>query len=139
MKIYLRNTDAGLIPLYPSDWEEKKKLKIGQEYSADIKEVKDRNYLFLKKFMALCRVGNENSKNVEMPFDAYRKYATIKAGYFDVYHTPKGVMIEAKSIAFDKMKTDAEFQKVYNDVLSFIIKDTGATKEDIEKNLLSFM
>ena len=49
----------------------------------------------------------------------------------------KGVYVEPDSIAFENMD-DIEFQEVYSKVLDFIIQDTGATKEDIEKNLLSF-
>ena len=88
--------------------------------------------------MALIRIGQENSKNVEMPFDAYRKYATIKAGYSDIYHTPKGLFVDAKSIAFDKM-SESEFREVYNNVLNFIIKDIEADREIIEKELINFL
>ena len=135
MKLLCKNTEHGLIPLYPSDFEEKKKLKLNEVYSFEIK--KERNYEFLKKFMALCKVGMLNSKYVEMPLNTYRKYATIKAGYYEIYQTPKGNFVEAKSISFAKM-TEEEFQEVYNRVLDFIIIDTEATKEDIEKNLLNF-
>ena len=87
--------------------------------------------------MALCKIGCENSQNVEMPFDTYRKYATIKAGYANIYSTPKGKFVEAQSIAFGSMKQE-EFEKVYSDVLDFIIKDTGAEREFVEDNLINF-
>lgn len=137
MKIYLAKNDKGiLIPAYASDLEEVNKMKVNRVYAFEAK--KERNYQFLKKFMALCKIGCENSKNVEMPFDTYRKYATIKAGFFKTYATPKGVFVEAESIAFANMDED-KFAEVYNKTLDFIIKDTQATKEDIEENLLSFM
>jgi hypothetical protein len=136
MKLYLQNTQMGLIPLYDSDYDEKKKLKIDEVYLCEIK--KARNYQFLKKFMALIRIGCDNSKTVDMPFDAYREYITIKAGFFEMYVTPKGKFVRAKSIAFENMEEEM-FADVYNKVLDQIIIDTGATKEDIEKNLLSFM
>jgi len=135
MKLLLRNTEHGLIPEYASDFDEKKKLKVGEIYSAEIK--KERNPLFHRKFMALCKLGCENSKNVEMPFDAYRKYATMKAGYFKTYKTPKGVMIEPESIAFANMDED-KFSEVYGRVLNVIIDDTQATQHDIETNLINF-
>jgi len=135
-KIYCQNTEAGLIPLYDSDLQEKKKLKIGKTYACEIRF--ERNYELLKKFMALIKLGQENSKNVEMPFDAYRNYATIKAGYSNVYQTPKGVFVEAQSIAFASM-TEEKFEKVYSDVLDFIIKDTEADAEFIQDNLINFM
>jgi hypothetical protein len=136
LKIYCQNTEHGLVPLYPSDLEEKKKLKKNQVYSCEI--TFERNYEFHKKFFALCKIGCENSKNVEMPLDAYRRYATIKAGYGEIYHTPKGLFVDAKSIKFASM-TQEEFEKVYSDVLNFIIKDTKAEKEFIENELINFM
>ena len=88
--------------------------------------------------MALCRIGCENSKQVEMPFKAYRNYVTIKAGYADIYKTPKGIFVQAKSVAFANMK-QKEFEELYSRVLDVVIKDTGADREFIENNLLSFM
>ena len=123
------------MPLYPSDQDEKKKLKIDKVYSCEIKF--ERNYPFLQKFMALMRIGQENSKTVEMPFGAYRNYATIKSGYAKIYQTPKGIFVEAESISFANMKEE-DFEKVYSDVLDFIIKDTGATEEFIRDNLINF-
>jgi len=136
MNIYLLNTVNGLIPLYGDDFDEKRKLKIGEEYKATI--VRPRNIKFHKKAMALFKIGCENSKNVDMPFDSYRKYATIKAGYSKIFHTGKGVYVEAESLAFDSMDQD-RFQKVYNDVLNFIIKDIGGDKETIEQELVGFL
>ena len=136
MKLLCGNTFNGLIPKYDSDFEEKKKLKIGETYWCEIKRA--RNYEFHKKFFALCKFGCENSKNVEMPLDSYRKYATIKAGYYKIYSTPKGAFVEADSISFESMPQE-DFEKLYSAVIDFIIKDTEATKEDIEQNLLSFM
>ena len=131
----LTNTEQGLKPKFNSDAKEKKRLVIGEDYWADIK--KARNYQFHKKFMALVKIGMENSKNVDMPFDVYRKYALIKSGYYKIYETPKGKYVEADSIAFENMDEE-KFQEVYSKVLDFIIIDTQATKEDIEKELISF-
>jgi hypothetical protein len=88
--------------------------------------------------MALCRLGCENSKKVEMPFKAYRNYVTIKAGFADIYQTPKGTYVQAKSISFKNMGAK-EFEELYNRVLDVVIKDTGADKEFIQDNLLNFM
>lgn len=136
MEFYGINKEIGIVPLYESDLEEKKKLKLNKVYK--FKAENPRNYEFLKKFMALIRTGQENSKNVDMPFKAYRRYATIKAGFGEVYKTPKGLFVDAKSIAFDKMEED-EFQDVYNKVLDFILLDIGADKKTIENELIGFM
>jgi hypothetical protein len=135
MELFLKNTIDGLVPLYDSDFEEKKRLKIDEIYKCTIK--RDRSYPFHKKFFALIKIGCENSKSIDAPLNVYRKYATIKAGFFTPYKTDKGTFVEADSISFENMDED-EFQKVYSAVLDFIILDTGATKEDIEKNLISF-
>ncbi len=135
MEIYVRNTISGLVPLYPSDFDEKRKLKLGQDYKADI--TFPRNLGFHKKFMALINVGCENSR-LNMPFDTYRHYMTIKAGYFKAYQTPKGIYYEAMSISFASMEED-KFQEVYSRVLDKIIEDIGVTSEEIEKQLINFM
>jgi len=129
MKILLKKTNNTLMPVYDSDKESFDKIPADELVWAEIK--KARNYEFHKKFFALCKLGWLNSKHVEMPFDAYRKYATMKAGFYETYKTPKGIMIEAKSIAFDKM-TEEEFKEVYNRVFDFIVEDTEATKEATE-------
>lgn len=135
MKLLLLNTISGLIPLFPSDYSEKKKLTLGETYEADIKH--PRNYEFLKKFMALINVGCENSK-LQMPAETYRKYMTIKAGYFHAYQTQKGIYYEAMSLSFASMD-EGTFQEVYSRVLDKIIEDIGCTSEEIEKQLISFM
>ena len=135
MKLLLRNTLSGLIPLYPSDYDEKRKLRLGQDYEAEIKN--PRNYEFLKKFFALVNIGHENT-SLDMPFETYRKYIIMKAGFFKSYQTPKGVFYEPDSISFSSMEQE-QFEDVYSRVLDKIIEDIGATKEDIENQLINFM
>jgi len=135
MKLFVRNTLTGLIPLYPSDQDEKRKLKLGQDYEVDI--VRPRNLGFHKKFFALLNIGHENS-SLDMSITAYRHYITIKAGFFTAYQTPKGVFYEPESISFSSMD-EGQFEEVYSRVLDKIIEDIGATKEDIEQQLINFM
>ena len=134
MELYLKNTLHGLIPLYPSDYDEKKKLKIGETYKANI--TRPRNYEFHKKFFALINLGHDNT-SLEMPFDTYRKYLIQKAGFFKAYHTPKGTYFEAESISFSKMSKEV-FEDLYNRVVNEVIKDIGTTTEEIEKQLIEF-
>jgi len=135
MKLFLRNTISGLVPLYPSDFDEKRKLHLGEDYECDIRN--PRNVGFHRKFFALLNVGHENTK-LDMPFDAYREYMLIKAGYFIAYQTPRGVFYTPKSISFSSMSQD-QFEEVYSRILDKIIEDVGITKEDVEKQLISFM
>lgn len=135
MVITVRNTINGLVPLYSSDLEEKRKLKIGETYQVEVK--RPRNYQFHKKFFALLNIGWENT-DVEMPFDTYRRWVTMRAGFYKVYHTPKGELYEPESIAFSNMDNDT-FSEVYERVLSIILKDTGADKPDVEMMLNDFL
>ena len=135
MKIYCRNTLSGLIPLYPSDQDGKRKLKIGVDYECDIKN--PRNYEYHKRFFALINLGHANTK-LELPFDVYRKLMIMRAGYVKVYATDLGTLYEADSISFGS-KTQDEFQEVYSRVLDQIIKDVGLTSDEVEKELTNFM
>ena len=135
MKLYVKNTLSGLVPLYPNDLEEKKRLKLNETYQVEIK--RPRNVQFHRLFFALVNLGHENTQ-LEMPFEAYRKYVTMKAGFFHVYHTPKGEFYDAQSIAFSAMDDD-QFSEVYSRVLDVIIEDIGAGKEEIENELINFM
>lgn len=135
MKITVRNTINGLVPLYSSDLEEKRKLKIGETYQVEVK--RPRNYQFHKKFFALLNIGWENT-DVDMPFETYRRWVTMRAGFYKVYHTPKGELYEPESIAFSNMDDDT-FSEVYDRVLNVILKDTGAEKPDVEAMLIDFL
>jgi hypothetical protein len=135
MKLFCRNTISGLIPLYPSDFDLKRKLKLGVDYECDIKN--PRNVGFHRKFFALLNIGHENTK-LKMPFDTYRHYMIMKAGYFKTYQTPKGVFYEAESISFASKSQD-EFEQIYSDVMDKIIEDIGVTRPEIEKQLINFM
>lgn len=134
MKLFVKNTLSGLVPLYPADLEEKKRLKLGAEYKVEIKH--PRNIGFHKKFFALVNIGHQNT-SLEMPFETYRRYVIMKAGYFKVYNTGKGSYYEAESISFAKMD-QIQFEEVYSRVLDIIIKDLGVSKDEIEETLINF-
>lgn len=135
MRLFCQNTMTGLVPLYDSDFDEKKKLQIGVVYECEIKH--PRNYRFLKKFMALVKLGCHNSK-MDLPFDVYREVVTMRAGFVEIHDTGKGLHYRPKSIAFASM-SEAQFQDVYSRVMDVIIQDIGSTTEEIEKQVLSFM
>jgi hypothetical protein len=134
MDIFVKNTLSGLIPLYPSDMEEKKKLKLGQEYKSVI--TNPRNYEFHKKFFALLNLGHQNTR-MEMSFDFYRDYVIMKAGYVQIAITPEGEMYKPKSISFASMEQSV-FEDLYSRAINVIIKDIGATSEEIERELINF-
>lgn len=144
MDILLQNTLHGLIPMYDSDFDEKKKLKIGELYKCKI--VKMRNYEHHKKYFALlnCAWEYQNEatcKHFKNTFELFRKTVEIAAGYCDlIYSIERKEWIETpKSISFDKMD-QLEFNELYNavkDVL-FTIFLKNISEEEFMKNLIGF-
>jgi len=134
MELFVINTLSGLQPMYDSDLEEKKKLKLNQEYRAVI--TAPRNIDFHKKFFALINLGHQNTK-LQLPYDTYRSIMTMRAGFVNIFETPKGILYLPKSISFASMN-EIEFQDVYSRVLDQIIKDLGTTSDEITKALINF-
>ena len=58
MEIFCRVTENGLVPMYDSDLEERKRLKLGSDVLCKI--TKPRNYEFHKKYIALLRLTVDN-------------------------------------------------------------------------------
>lgn len=127
MKIRLLNTSQGLIPLYDEDYENKKKLKIGEVYEVSI--TLSRNYLFHKKYFSLINVawGYLNEKQ-QMFFnnnpDVFRKSIEVTSGHcIKIYNYKLQSWVDMpKSIAFNEMCED-EFQELYNNVLN-VLRET---------------
>jgi hypothetical protein len=120
MELLLLNTASGLKPCYDDDYDNKKKLKIGETYKAKITLA--RNIHFHRKYFALINcawelqseaVRNHFKENVEL----FRKTIEISAGHCDmVYHIALKQWVEVpKSISFEKMNED-EFNNLYERV-----------------------
>ena len=135
MRLLCENRIQGLVPLYPSDFDDKRKLRLGETYQVEV--TNPRNVGFHKKFFAMLNVGHENT-SLDMPFDTYRKYMIVKAGFFTAYQTPKGIYYDPNSISFASMSQD-EFEEVYSRVLDKVIEDVGLDREDVERQLINFM
>ena len=135
MRLLCENRIQGLVPLYPSDFDDKRKLRLGETYQVEV--TNPRNVGFHKKFFAMLNVGHENT-SLDMPFETYRKYMIVKAGFFTAYQTPKGIYYDPNSISFASMSQD-EFEEVYSRVLDKVIEDVGLEREDVERQLINFM
>lgn len=91
---------------------------------------KTRNIHFHRKFLGMLRTafniwepGEISSKHgvPEKNFERFRKDAVILAGFYEVVVRVNGdVVIEPKSISFDKMEPD-EFDRLYNRCLDKIL------------------
>lgn len=143
MKFLVTNTPRGLVPLDDDDFEEKKKLKLGQTYSVEVKVA--RNVDFHRKYFALVAYAWEFLTEQEtVTFkskDNFRKYLEISAGHCDViFHPRLQEFVEIpKSISFGKMDNTA-FSELYErvkDVIFSIIGDR-VPREEFERLLIDF-
>ena len=81
---------------------------------------------FAQEFvLGVAKKRGEKVGAVLQSMEAFRKWLTIEAGYFDVYETPSGIRKEAKSISFAQMDQEAFngfyracFQVAWNMMLS---------------------
>ena len=143
MKLHVLNTKNGLIPIYSVDFDEKKKLKVGNEYQVEVKKI--RNPKFHRKYFALLNMAydnlNEKLSATYPNIDIFRKSVQVMAGYCEIAYTLDGEqIITPKSISFAGMD-ETEFESLYNDVLDVLIKHVfiGMSKEFIDNELINFM
>lgn len=144
MDIYCRVTPYGLVPLYDSDLELKKKLKVGTNVRCRI--TMPRNYEFHKKFFALLRLTYENLPlplvkkwNIHSVDDMLRRFKR-DLGYFTSYTGEDGSReIEYKSISFSSMDEN-EFEKFYNDCVNLVMYTyiRGIDREDLLEEVEQF-
>lgn len=144
MRLRLLNTPLGLKPCYDEDADEKKKLKIGEVYEADIKLV--RNPRFHRLFFALIHTGyaylpERAQVGVFGSVEGFRKSVIIAAGFTNVYWNirQKCFVEEAKSISFANMD-EAEFRDLYERCKDVVWQLIGryVSQEDFERNLANF-
>lgn len=143
MKMLVVNTPRGLVPLGDDDYEEKRKLKLGETYSVEVKVV--RNVDFHRKYFALIAYAWEFLTEQEIDKfkdkDNFRKYIEIAAGHCEViFHPRLQEFVEIpKSIAFAKMDNTA-FSDLYGRVKDVIFSIIGnrVTQEEFERLLIDF-
>lgn len=143
MKLNLLNTPHGLVPITDEDYDEKKKLKLGTIYSAEIKV--PRNYKFHKKFFALLNTAwaylPERTQNGFRSVDGFRQYLTVAAGHYDTFFSPsrKEFVEIPKSISFGSM-SEEEFEELYENVYRVIFSIIGkyVNEEEFQQNLANF-
>lgn len=145
MKILLLNTREGLKPMYDEDYDEKKKLKIGETYEAEIR--RPRNLRFHRKYFALLRCAweylNETQQRVfENDMDVFRKSLEVTAGWCEpIYNLNTQTFVHIpKSISFEKM-SESEFSTLYNNVrdILFSVIIPNISQEEFNKNLKNFL
>ncbi len=125
MELILMNTAQGLKPMYDEDYDEKKRLKIGQVYKARI--VVPRNIDLHRKYFSMISCAwdllTERQREFFGTKESFRKTLQVAAGYCErVFHLRLREWVEVpKSIAFDKMSGD-EFEDLYRGVRDVLLR-----------------
>ena len=143
MKFLVVNTPRGLVPFGDDDYEAKKRLKVGEIYTVDVKVM--RNVDFHRKYFAMIAYAWEflNEKETERfkSKENFRKYLEIAAGHCEViYHPRLQEFVEiSKSISFGSMDNTA-FSELYDRVKAVIFSIIGGrvSETEFERLLLDF-
>lgn len=143
MRLLVVNTPRGLVPCGDDDYDEKKKLRLGETYSVEVRVA--RNVDFHRKYFALIAYAWEYLNEKELATfkskDNFRKYLEISAGHCDViFHPRLQEFVEIpKSISFGSMD-NAEFSELYSKVKDVIFSIIGnrVTIEEFERILIDF-
>lgn len=143
MKIKVICTPLGLQPIYEEDYDSKKKLKVGECYTAEIRLI--RNLQFHKKAFSLLNTAwlllPERTQNGFRSIDAFRDTITVAAGFVDVFYDikRKGYIERPKSWSFDSMD-NAEFEELYErmkDVIWGILSSRVSITQDVFEQYLA--
>lgn len=137
------NTPRGLVPFGDDDYDQKKKLKVGETYTVEVKVA--RNVEFHRKYFALISYAWEflNEKELERfrTKENFRKYLEIAAGHCEViYHPMLQEFVEIpKSISFGSMD-NLSFSGLYDRVKDVIFSIIGGrvSETEFERLLLDF-
>ena len=115
---------GGLLPLAYEYWQPTGGLvtqgerAMVQRFAQRLEAMHESGGLFLEfadEFVRMVAAKRgEKIGAVLQSMEAFRKWLTIEAGYFDVYETPNGYRKEAKSISFHSMGQE-EFNRFYRD------------------------
>ena len=137
-------TDAGLVPMYGSDLDEKKRLKKGEEVLCVIR--KPRNYKFHKKFFALVRLTYDNLPlplverwNIHSIDDMLRHFKRDLGYYVSTVNERGEKEIEYKSISFATMEQN-EFERFYEDCVNLVLYSyiPGINRQDLLEEVEKF-
>ena len=133
MDIFLyKGFDGNFIPADDEDREKAKKIKNGTIVKAKV--TVPRNYKYHQKFFVFIKATFDMQEHFE-DMEVYRKWITMKAGWFDTIHSPNGnTVFAAKSISFDSMEED-EFEKLFSACIDVFLKElgNGITEDELRR------
>lgn len=144
MDIYCKVTPYGLVPMYDSDLDLKKRLKVGAVVKCKVSN--PRNYEHHKKFFALVRLTFDNLPSnlvekwrINNEQDMLRRFKR-DLGYFTNTINEYGEHeIEYLSISFAAMEQH-EFERFYNQAVDLVLCKyiKGMDKEDLITEIENF-
>ncbi|MGO0305058.1 DUF1367 family protein [Endozoicomonas acroporae] len=122
-----------LVPVSDDDQMFIRQLKTGQVIRAEFR--KTRNPHFHRKFFALLKLGFDHFEpqpcqmegtdqwfTPEKNFDEFRRWVTVKAGFYDVIGYPDGgVRVRARSLKFASMSQEA-FEQLYSTAVDVLLQ-----------------
>ena len=144
MDIFCKVTPYGLVPLYDSDYDLKKRLRVGSVVKCKVSN--PRNYEHHKKFFALVRLTFDNlPSNLAEYFKVHNEEDMLRRfkrdlGYFKTSLNERGEKeIEYKSISFSAMEQH-EFERFYNQCIDLVLYKylRGIDKEDLITEIDNF-
>lgn len=145
MKIDLiKQTGGHFIPCTDNDMEMLTKLKNGEHYSFEVKQL--RKYKLHKKYFSLISCAwdclNENEQDFFINKELFRKTVEIAAGHCErIYSLKQQDFVNiSKSVSFASMDNTA-FQTLYenvkNVIFDYVLKGK-ISEEDFIENLLNY-
>ncbi len=122
-----------LVPVSDDDQVFVRQLKTGQVIRAEFR--KARNPHFHRKFFALLKLGFDHFEpqpcqmagtdqwfTPEKNFEEFRRWVTVKAGFYDVIGYPDGgVRVRARSLKFSSMSQEA-FEQLYSTAVDVLLQ-----------------
>ena len=131
-EILLKREGDTLIAVDQESLDRLHKMKAEQVYLFTLK--KKKNYKFHKKFFSMLTLGFDNQDHFDN-MEWFREHALIGAGHCETFFSPTGeTLYKAKSIAFAKT-TAEEFEIVYQNVLSFLMRTYGYDQSFVDQLL----
>jgi len=138
-----RRSDGSFIPSQEEDRAKLAHIEERKTIKVKIFQVKERNYMFLKKYMALIDLTFENlPESLEIYFNNatdLRRDITVQSGFYDIKFDVFGNEIKLpKSISFAKMN-EQTFRELYNTSIDTIIKFylKGADADDLKQEVIN--
>ena len=144
MDIFCKVTAHGLVPIYESDYDLKKRLRVGSVVKCKVSN--PRNYEHHKKFFALVRLTFDNlPSNLAEYFKVHNEEDMLRRfkrdlGYFTTTLNERGEKeIEYQSISFSAMEQH-EFERFYNQCIDLVLYKylKGIDKEDLITEIENF-